>query len=267
VRNLVDSGDRVKKIEGIFSGTLSYIFNTYADGDAFSDVVKKAKELGYTEPDPRDDLSGTDVARKVVILAREVGLDLELSDVPVESLVPEALRDAESAEAFLAALPEHDGGAFYTLVPIRPRRRGERRSLRTFAGASLRPPLAFNPRARCLSTPTDAFQLHPDIRLYGMALTEMAAKMAEATAAGEKLRYVGVVDVEAGTGSVELRRYAATHPFGALSGSDNIMSFETKRYASGGTLVVRGPGAGAEVTAGGVFGDVLRVAQYLGAPS
>ena len=62
VRNLVDSGDRVKKIEGIFSGTLSYIFNTYADGDAFSDVVKKAKELGYTEPDPRDDLSGTDVA-------------------------------------------------------------------------------------------------------------------------------------------------------------------------------------------------------------
>jgi hypothetical protein len=110
VRNLLDSGDRVSKIEGIFSGTLSYIFNTFGTDDKpFSDVVKTAKELGYTEPDPRDDLSGMDVARKVVILARECGLDLELSDVPIESLVPEPLRDAASADDFMARLPEFDG--------------------------------------------------------------------------------------------------------------------------------------------------------------
>ena len=206
VRNLLDSGDRVSKIEGIFSGTLSYIFNTFGTDDKpFSDVVKTAKELGYTEPDPRDDLSGMDVARKVVILARECGLDLELSDVPIESLVPEPLRDAASADDFMARLPEFDG--------------------------------------------------------------EMTTRVAEATARGEKLRYVGVVDVKNGTGAVELRAYDAAHPFGSLSGSDNIISFETKRYVEGQALVVRGPGAGAEVTAGGVFGDVLRVCQYLGAPS
>ena len=205
VRNLMDSGDRVAKIEGIFSGTLSYIFNTFGSGQAFSDVVKTAKELGYTEPDPRDDLSGTDVARKVVILARECGLDLELSDIPVQSLVPEPLRATASVEEFMAELPKYDD--------------------------------------------------------------EMTKQTEEAAAAGEKLRYVGVVDVKAGTGAVELRRYKEDHPFAQLSGSDNIISFETKRYTEGQALVVRGPGAGAEVTAGGVFGDVLRVCQYLGAPS
>jgi aspartokinase/homoserine dehydrogenase 1 len=96
---------------------------------------------------------------------------------------------------------------------------------------------------------------------------EMTTRVAEAAARGEKLRYVGVVDVKNGTGAVELRAYDAAHPFGSLSGSDNIISFETKRYVEGQALVVRGPGAGAEVTAGGVFGDVLRVCQYLGAPS
>ena len=206
VRNLLDSGDRVSKIEGIFSGTLSYIFNTFGSDDrSFSEIVSTAKELGYTEPDPRDDLSGMDVARKVVILARECGLDLELEDVPIESLVPEPLREVASAEDFMARLPEFDG--------------------------------------------------------------EMTTRVAEAAARGEKLRYVGVVDVKNGTGSVELRAYDAAHPFGSLSGSDNIISFETKRYVEGQALVVRGPGAGAEVTAGGVFGDVLRVCQYLGAPS
>ena len=206
VRNLLDSGDRVSKIEGIFSGTLSYIFNTFgADDRSFSTIVATAKELGYTEPDPRDDLSGMDVARKVVILARECGLDLELENVPIQSLVPEPLRDVASADEFMARLPEFDG--------------------------------------------------------------EMTARVAEAAARGEKLRYVGVVDVKNGTGAVELRAYDAAHPFGGLAGSDNIISFETKRYVEGQALVVRGPGAGAEVTAGGVFGDVLRVCQYLGAPS
>ena len=206
VRNLLDSGDRVSKIEGIFSGTLSYIFNTFgADDRSFSTIVATAKELGYTEPDPRDDLSGMDVARKVVILARECGLDLELENVPIQSLVPEPLRDVASADEFMARLPEFDG--------------------------------------------------------------EMTARVAEAAARGEKLRYVGVVDVKNGSGAVELRAYDAAHPFGGLAGSDNIISFETKRYVEGQALVVRGPGAGAEVTAGGVFGDVLRVCQYLGAPS
>ena len=206
VRNLLDSGDRVSKIEGIFSGTLSYIFNALGnDATPFSEVVKTAKALGYTEPDPRDDLSGMDVARKVVILARECGMDLELSDVPIQSLVPEPLRSVKSVEEFMQKLPKYDG--------------------------------------------------------------EMTERIEEAAARGEKLRYVGVVDVKNGTGTVELRAYEGDHPFASLSGSDNIISFETKRYVAGQALVVRGPGAGAEVTAGGVFGDVLRVCQYLGAPS
>jgi aspartokinase/homoserine dehydrogenase 1 len=119
--------------------------------------------------------------------------------------VPEPLRETESVEAFMAALPEYDD--------------------------------------------------------------EMTKRTEEAKANGKKLRYVGVVDVANGKGAVELREYEYEHPFAQLSGSDNIISFETKRYVEGQALVVRGPGAGAEVTAGGVFGDVLRVSQYLGAPS
>ena len=133
LQSLRDSGDTITKIEGVFSGTLSYIFNTWAPGGApFSAVVAEAKRLGYTEPDPRDDLSGTDVARKVVILARESGLRLELADVPVQSLVPEALRGVKSADEYMAGLPAHDAA--------------------------------------------------------------MAALIAEADAAGEVLRYVGIVD-------------------------------------------------------------------------
>ena len=204
LQSLRDSGDRITSIEGVFSGTLSYIFNTYNPAAAsFSEVVRKAKELGYTEPDPRDDLSGTDVARKVVILARESGLKLELCDVPVQSLVPEALRGA-SAEEYMRRLPEFDD--------------------------------------------------------------DMAARAAEAAAAGEVLRYVGIVDPGPLGSRVELRRYPASHPFASLTGSDNMLSFRTTRYATN-PLIVRGPGAGAEVTAGGVFADLLRLAAYLGAPS
>lgn len=253
LQSLRDSGDKVKSIEGIFSGTLSYIFNTWKPGQKFSEarsglrrsrenpenplaqcpllrrspsppalkthlrtqlpttiparlpaqVVAEAKKLGYTEPDPRDDLSGLDVARKVVILARESGLSLELSDVPVESLVPEALRSVPSSEEYMRRLPEFD--------------------------------------------------------------EEMGKKIAEAEAAGEVLRYVGIVDPVGGS-KVVLRRYPKAHPFASLSGSDNMMSFKTSRYSTQ-PLIVRGPGAGAEVTAGGVFADLLRLAAYLGAPS
>jgi aspartokinase/homoserine dehydrogenase 1 len=106
-RELRDTGDEITCIEGIFSGTLAYLFNVYDGKTPFSSVVATAKRLGYTEPDPRDDLSGLDVARKLIILAREMGLSLELSDVAIESLVPAALQD-ESIEDFMKRLSEYD---------------------------------------------------------------------------------------------------------------------------------------------------------------
>ncbi|KAL8482378.1 hypothetical protein ACS0TY_027893 [Phlomoides rotata] len=204
LQGLLETGDKIVRIEGIFSGTLSYIFNNFVGAQTFSDVVKEAKEAGYTEPDPRDDLSGTDVARKVIILARECGLKLELSDIPVQSLVPDPLKDITSAEEFLQQLPQYD--------------------------------------------------------------QDLAKQRQEAEATGDVLRYVGVVDVVNQKGAVELRRYKKEHPFAQLSGSDNIIAFTTQRYEKQ-PLIVRGPGAGAEVTAGGVFSDILRLASYLGAPS
>mmetsp|Transcript_35708 Transcript_35708/g.43078 ORF Transcript_35708/g.43078 Transcript_35708/m.43078 type:complete len:928 (+) Transcript_35708:53-2836(+) len=203
MRNLVESGDKVRKIEGIFSGTLSYIFNTYDGSQKFSEVVRTAKDLGYTEPDPRDDLSGLDVARKVVILAREAGLQLSLDDIALKSLVPAELENV-STEEYLERLPEFD--------------------------------------------------------------QEIADMAAEADAEGKVLRFVGTVDMTSGTGSVQLGKYDKTHPFATLTGSDNIINFITKRYLDQ-PLIVRGPGAGAQVTAGGVFSDLLLLSAYLGAPS
>ncbi|RDY06786.1 hypothetical protein CR513_09179, partial [Mucuna pruriens] len=197
LRGLLETGDRILQIEGIFSGTLSYIFNNFKDGRAFSEVVAEAKEAGYTEPDPRDDLSGTDVARKVIILARESGLKLELSNIPVESLVPEPLQVCASSQEFMQELPKFD--------------------------------------------------------------QEFTKKQEYAQNAGEVLRYVGVVDVTNKKGVVELRRYKKDHPFAQLSGSDNIIAFTTRRYRNQ-PLIVRGPGAGAQVTAGGIFSDILRLA-------
>lgn len=115
LKDLITTGDKIEKIEGIFSGTLSYIFNEFSTTDPstkvkFSDVVKVAKELGYTEPDPRDDLNGLDVARKVTILARIAGFDVESpTSFPVESLIPKDLESIKSADEFLAKLPEYDG--------------------------------------------------------------------------------------------------------------------------------------------------------------
>jgi aspartokinase/homoserine dehydrogenase 1 len=104
LRDLSRTGDRIDRVEGVLSGTLSYVFNVFDGSRPFSEVVREAKRLGYTEPDPRDDLSGADVARKLVILAREIGLDLELSDVEVESLVPAHAAGAANPEAFLEQL-------------------------------------------------------------------------------------------------------------------------------------------------------------------
>lgn len=203
IRDQLRTGDRFLSIEGIFSGTLSYIFNVFDGSEPFSAIVARAKESGYTEPDPRDDLSGMDVARKVVILAREIGIHVELSDVPVKSLVPDALCEV-SIEEFMKRLPDFD--------------------------------------------------------------TELTAMANEAKEQNELLRYVGLIDADNGKCAVQLKRYPKTHPFGRLSGTDNIVAFRTERYNKQ-PLVVQGPGAGAEVTAAGVFGDLLRLAGYLGAPS
>ena len=202
LRDLVQTGDQVLKIEGVLSGTLSYIFNTFDGTQPFSEIVQEARRKGYTEPDPRDDLSGMDVGRKLVILAREMGLDLELNDVRIESLVPESLRKG-SVEEFLKLLPNHD-----------------------------------------------------------QAMTDL---LIQARGRGEVLRYVGVVNPE-GPCSVELKSYPRSHAFAGTSGSDNIVAFKTQRYHTQ-SLIVQGPGAGPDVTAGGVFADLLRLASYLGGPA
>ncbi|MGD9927879.1 MAG: bifunctional aspartate kinase/homoserine dehydrogenase I [Sphaerochaeta sp.] len=200
LKDLVQTGDTVHRIEGIVSGTLAWLFSSYDGSVPFSSLVRQAKEMGYTEPDPRDDLSGMDVGRKTVILARELGHSLEVEDIPIQSLVPESL-DGCSPSEFMERLEAID--------PI----------------------------------------------------IEKAYK--DAAAKGEKLRYVGIVDEE-GNCSASLRSYASDHPFAQASGTDNVICFTTDRYLSQ-PLVIKGPGAGREVTAGGVFSDILRLAAYLGA--
>ncbi len=200
LRDLLDTGDSVVSVEGIFSGTLAWLFNRYDGSQPFSALVGEARSLGYTEPDPRDDLSGTDVARKLVILAREAGRTLALEDVEVESLVPESLR-AASVDDFMARLEEVDAA--------------------------------------------------------------FAQRLADARSAGQVLRYVARLDAH-GRASVGLVALPATHAFANLRLTDNIVQFSTRRYCDN-PLIVQGPGAGPEVTAAGVFADLLRVAAGQGA--
>lgn len=200
LNDLIQTGDEVIKIEGMVSGTLAWLFSNYDGSVPFSELVLKAKEMGYTEPDPRDDLSGMDVARKTVILAREIGLKTELSDLKIESLVPDSLKDA-SKEEFLIRLKEAD--------------------------------------------------------------EIMLERYKKAKAEGKALRYVG--KVEEGKCSVALEACPMDHPFAQAKGTDNVIAFTTSRYHSDQPLVVKGPGAGLEVTAGGVFADLLRLALFLGA--
>ncbi len=108
LKDLMKNGDEISKIEGVFSGTLSYIFNSLKEGKSFSDVVKVAKKNGFTEPDPRDDLSGLDIARKLLILIRETGVEIELDDIQVENLVPKKLQKIKKVEEFLQKLKEYD---------------------------------------------------------------------------------------------------------------------------------------------------------------
>ncbi|HEX6463823.1 MAG TPA: ACT domain-containing protein, partial [Vicinamibacterales bacterium] len=201
MRDLRETGDRIQAIEGVLSGTLSYLFNVWDGEQPFSAVVREAKAQGFTERDPRDDLSGTDVARKLIILAREMDLDLELADVELEGLVPESLR-ATSAEEFLARVPEADAAMLERLEAARSR--------------------------------------------------------------GKVLRYVGRLDADSRRATVGLVELDRSHFLANMSLTDNVVSFTTSRYNRN-PLVMRGPGAGPAVTAGGVFADLLRVCAYLGA--
>jgi aspartokinase/homoserine dehydrogenase 1 len=199
LKELLLTGDDVSAVEGVLSGTLSWIFNTWQPGEAFSQKVREARAKGFTEPDPREDLSGLDFARKLVVLAREMGRAVSLDDVDVEDLAP-GLAFGQPLEALLGGM---------TAVDV-----------------------------------------------------ALAARQRAAHDEGKVLRMVGAVP-EQGRLRVSLQALPATHPFSRLDGTDNMLCFRTRRYADR-PLVVQGPGAGAEVTAGGVFGDLLRIAARLG---
>ena len=198
LRDLIASGDEVVKIEGILSGTLSYLFNTYDASVPFSELVAEARTLGFTEPDPREDLSGEDVARKLLILAREIGLQMDIDEVRVKSLVPGPLSGGAFSPRFFTAFKKYDN--------------------------------------------------------------DMRRRFQAAQARGNVLRYVGVLEKRRARAS--LRECPPGHPLASAKGSDNIIAFTTKRYART-PLVVQGPGAGADVTAMGVFSDILKLLHYL----
>lgn len=196
VQGLQRSGDPILKIEAVLSGTLSYLFNSFEEGTSFSELVHDAQMKGYTEPDPRDDLNGMDVARKLLILAREAGYPLEMADIQLDKFLPDACFEAPSIDAFYDKLRDYD--------PI---------------------------------------------------LIEMRRK--EQTA-GKRLRYIA--SFENGKASVSLCAVGPEHPFYHLSGNDNIISIHTEYYSKN-PLVIRGPGAGADVTAARVLEGIVRLAH------
>ncbi|MDR2193440.1 MAG: bifunctional aspartate kinase/homoserine dehydrogenase I [Treponema sp.] len=198
LRDLFLSGDHVRRIEAVLSGTLSYIFNKFDGGTAFSALVREAQAKGYTEPDPRDDLNAMDAARKALVLARECGMPLEFSAVSIEPILPASCFEASTVDAFFAELEKADAGF-------------ERRRVAAEAG-------------------------------------------------GKALRYVAVIENNAA--SISIRAESADSPFRSLTDADNIVVITTDRYAAL-PMVIKGPGAGAQVTAGGVFADIVRIAKTL----
>jgi len=198
LQDLIKTGDEIVAIEGVVSGTLSYIFSELAKGRRFSEVVLEAKQHGYTEPDPREDLSGKDVARKLLCLAREMGHEVSMQDVKVHNLVPKELLTC-SVDEFLSRLPDYDD--------------------------------------------------------------QMTASLVKANAKGERLYYVGAVHQD-GSLHVEIASFKQDHPFTRLQGTDNMLIFHTRRYHQQ-PLIIQGPGAGAEVTASGIFADLLRLVSFL----
>ncbi len=199
VRDLIDTGDRVHSIKGILSGTLAYLFNSYDGTKPFSEIVMQAKANGFTEPDPRDDLSGMDIARKLIIIARELGQEIQLGDFPVQNLVPERLKEL-AVEEFLCNLQKHDD--------------------------------------------------------------EMLELYQETRSNNQSLRYIASLDAK-GNASVGLEKVPADDALSNIRLTDNLVQFKSDRYAAN-PLVIKGPGAGPEVTAAGVFGDLLKLASLLG---
>ncbi len=194
--DLVRSGDEVHSIEAVLSGTLVFLFNEYNGTTKFVDVIKKAKELGFTEPDPRLDLFGADVKRKLTILIRESGYKCEYDEIELKSFLPESCLKSDSLDDFYAAV-ENEEAHFKNLY-------------------------------------------------------ENAAEN------GKRLKVVA--KYANGHGTVELEAVDASHPFYNLEGKDNIVLFYTNRYKEQ-PMVIKGAGAGAEVTASGIFADVLRLSS------
>ncbi|SMG38649.1 bifunctional aspartate kinase/homoserine dehydrogenase I [Arenibacter troitsensis] len=195
------SGENITRIKGVFSGSLSYIFNTFSEKDAlFSEILREAMDLGYTEPDPREDLSGNDVGRKLLILARELDLSNEFSDIQIENLIPESLQDGD-VKGFLERLA---------------------------------------------------------------ILDEKFSKIKNAQKPGHVLRYVGDLsgDLQKEKGKLEVKLISVPKEsaLGQIKGSDSIIEIYTESYGQH-PLVIQGAGAGAAVTARGVFGDILRIAE------
>ncbi|SFD51948.1 aspartate kinase [Chitinophaga sp. CF118] len=196
LNDLIRSGDKVRSIQAVLSGSLNFVFNNFVNDANFRKVVKAAQDEGYTEPDPRIDLSGVDVMRKILILARESGAVMEMDDITNHSFLPEEALNAPSVDAFYDQLDVH--AAHFT------------------------------------------------------NLREQADKE------GKKLKFVAsYVD---GKASVGLQSVASNHPFFNLEGKDNIVLYTTNRYAEQ-PLIVKGAGAGADVTASGIFADVIRSAR------
>jgi aspartokinase/homoserine dehydrogenase 1 len=198
INDLVSGGDRVLRIEGVLSGTLGYIFSTFTEGRPFSEIVEEARARGYTEPDPRDDLSGMDVARKLLIMVRESGHRLELRDIHIDPLLPRSLRGIRSVGAFMRKLPSVN------------RRFEERR-----AGAAK---------------------------------------------GGKVLRYLA--SFSQGKARVGLRDVPVSHPAASLAATENMIVLTTAHCREV-PVIVRGPGAGADVTAAGVLADIMKISHQL----
>ncbi len=198
LNDLIYSGDRILKIEGVISGSLSFIFNNFKLGIAFSSIVKEAQKQGFTEPDPREDLSGKDMRRKLIILAREAGFPLEEEDVTIQPILSDEAINAPTVDAFFEELQAND--------------------------------------------------------------VQYEQWRSQAATEGKVLR--AVAQIQGGKGLIGLKSYDASHPFYNLNGSDNMIIFTTERYKET-PLVVRGPGAGAEVTAAGVFAEIITIGNYL----
>lgn len=196
LQKLLAAGDEVLQFDGILSGSLSFIFGKLEEGLSLSQATALAKEKGFTEPDPRDDLSGSDVARKLLIIARENGLMLELDDVEVEGVLPKGFADGKNVAEFMAQLPELDA--------------------------------------------------------------DFAQRVAEAAAKGQVLRYVGRLDN--GKCKVAIAAVDGDNPLYKVKNGENALAFYT-RYYNPIPLLLRGYGAGNDVTAAGIFADILRTLQ------